>query len=88
MAAFCAYCGAEITLKTEACSLCGTPQHGMLQPDLLPAFAVITEPSEDDVELVRNRELTPKLGKSAISSFKSTDLGSFCMVHFEERERR
>ena len=56
VAAFCACCGAEITLKTEACPLCGAPQHGMLQPDLLPTFAVITEPSQDDVELVRNRE--------------------------------
>ena len=32
--------------------------------------------------------LTPKLGKSAISSFKAADLGSFCKVHFDERERR
>ena len=53
---FCACCGAEITLKTEACPLCGAPQHGMLQPDLLPTFAVITEPSQDDVELVPDRE--------------------------------
>jgi hypothetical protein len=34
----------------------GAPQHGMLQPDLLLTFDVITEPSQDDVELVRNRE--------------------------------
>lgn len=33
MAAFCACCGAEITLKAEACPVCGTPQHGMLQRD-------------------------------------------------------
>src|ERR1700732_2678696 len=56
VAAFCACCGAEITLKTEACPLCGAPQHGMLQPDLLLTFDAITEPSQDDVELVRNRE--------------------------------
>jgi hypothetical protein len=29
MAAFCVCCGAEITLKAEACPVCGTPQHGM-----------------------------------------------------------
>ena len=29
MAAFCACCGAEITLKAEACPKCGTPQHGI-----------------------------------------------------------
>ena len=56
VAAFCACCGTEITLKTEACTLCGAPQHGMLQPDSLPTFAVITEPSQEDVESVRNRE--------------------------------
>lgn len=29
MAAFCGCCGAEITLKAEACPVCGTPRHGM-----------------------------------------------------------
>ena len=29
MAAFCNCCGSEITLKTEACALCGMPRHGM-----------------------------------------------------------
>jgi hypothetical protein len=38
MAAFCACCGAEITLKAEACPVCGTPRHGMLPPDLLSAM--------------------------------------------------
>jgi predicted amidophosphoribosyltransferase len=33
MAAFCACCGAEITLKTEACPVCGMPRHGMLKAD-------------------------------------------------------
>jgi hypothetical protein len=37
MAAFCGCCGAEITLKAEACSVCGTPRHGMLKQDLPPA---------------------------------------------------
>jgi hypothetical protein len=30
MAAYCACCGAEITLKAEKCSVCGTPRHGMM----------------------------------------------------------
>jgi hypothetical protein len=34
VAAFCICCGAEITLKAEACPACGTPRHGMSQPDL------------------------------------------------------
>jgi hypothetical protein len=63
VAAFCACCGAEITLKTEACPLCGAPQHGMLPPDLLPTFAVITEPSQDDVELVRTEKADAQVGQ-------------------------
>jgi DNA-directed RNA polymerase subunit RPC12/RpoP len=38
VAAFCACCGAEITLKAKACPACGSPQHGMLEPDLLLPF--------------------------------------------------
>ena len=30
MAAYCACCGAEITLKAERCAVCGTPRHGMI----------------------------------------------------------
>lgn len=30
MAAYCGCCGAEITLKAERCSVCGTPRHGMI----------------------------------------------------------
>jgi hypothetical protein len=33
MAAFCSCCGAEITLKAEACTVCGTPRHGMSKPE-------------------------------------------------------
>jgi hypothetical protein len=33
MAAFCGCCGAEITLRAEACPVCGTPRHGMLSPN-------------------------------------------------------
>lgn len=33
MAAFCGCCGAEITGKSEACRVCGTPRHGMLRAD-------------------------------------------------------
>jgi hypothetical protein len=36
LAAFCACCGVEITLKPEACPRCGVPRHGMSpQPYLL-----------------------------------------------------
>jgi hypothetical protein len=49
VAAFCACCGAEITLKAEACPVCGTPQHGMSQPDLLLTLDVGTDPSQPPV---------------------------------------
>lgn len=32
MPAFCSCCGAEITLKAEACPVCGAPRHGMIAP--------------------------------------------------------
>ena len=47
MAAFCSCCGAEITLKAEACPVCGTPRHGMGKPDPSPGLDV-TDPSEED----------------------------------------
>ncbi len=50
MAAFCACCGAEITLKAEACPVCGTPRHGMLPPDLQPAPDPGSETAQEDVE--------------------------------------
>jgi RNA polymerase subunit RPABC4/transcription elongation factor Spt4 len=49
VAAFCACCGAEITLKAEACPVCGTPQHGMSEPDLLLTLDVGTDPSQENV---------------------------------------
>ena len=49
VAAFCACCGAEITLKAEPCPVCGTPQHGMSEPDLLLTLDVDTDPYQEDV---------------------------------------
>jgi hypothetical protein len=51
MAAFCACCGAEITLKAEACAVCGTPRHGMLPPDLQPALDSGAGGAQEDVEV-------------------------------------
>jgi hypothetical protein len=48
VAAFCECCGAEITLRAEACPACGSPQHGMLQPDLPLPFDVDVDPSQED----------------------------------------
>ena len=53
MAAFCACCGAEIILKVEACFVCGTPQHGMPQPDLLLTLDVGTDPFQEDIRIGR-----------------------------------
>ena len=60
MAAFCACCGAEITLKAEACPVCGTPRHGMLPPDLQPPLDIGTElPPKDGTnsQKLRRRRL-------------------------------
>jgi len=48
VAAFCECCGAEITLKAEACPVCGSPQHGMLQRDLPLPLDVDVDPSEEE----------------------------------------
>jgi hypothetical protein len=53
VAAFCACCGAEITLKAEACAVCGTPRHGMLQPDFLPTLDVGVDSSQEDFKIDR-----------------------------------
>ena len=53
MAAFCACCGAEITLKAEACPVCGTPRHGMLPPDLLLTLNPGTDPPQEDAIIGR-----------------------------------
>jgi hypothetical protein len=51
VAAFCACCGAEITLKAEACPVCGTPLHGMLQPDRSPGFDFGVAPSLEEIKI-------------------------------------
>jgi hypothetical protein len=52
MAAFCACCGAEITLKAEACVVCGTPRHGMVS-GLLPTLGAGTDTPQEDVKIGR-----------------------------------
>jgi len=49
VAAFCACCGAEITLKAEACPLCGNPLHGMSKSYVPPRFDLDTESSREDI---------------------------------------
>jgi hypothetical protein len=51
VAAFCACCGTEITLKAETCPVCGTPRHGMSQPDLLLTLDGSAEPSQKDIRI-------------------------------------
>jgi hypothetical protein len=46
MAAFCECCGAQITLKPQACPVCGTPRHGMSPPDLPHTLDAETDPQE------------------------------------------
>lgn len=58
MAAFCTCCGAEITLKAEACPACGAPRHGMLRPDSLPGLDI-------GVDLSQDLKVTPKLRNQA-----------------------
>jgi hypothetical protein len=61
VAAFCACCGAEITLKAEPCPVCGAPQHGMAQPDLLLTLDVDADPSQEDVRIGRKLSQPPLL---------------------------
>jgi len=51
MAAFCSCCGAEITLKSEACPVCGTPRHGMLPPDRQPTLDPGVDAPQENSEL-------------------------------------
>ena len=60
MAAFCECCGAEITLKAEACPVCGSPQHGMLQRDLPLPFDADVNPSEEDADGNLRRPLSER----------------------------
>jgi hypothetical protein len=48
-AAFCACCGAEITVNAEACPVCGTPLHGMSKANLPVTFDIDTDPSREGI---------------------------------------
>ena len=59
MAAFCTCCGAEITLKAEACPVCGTPRHGTLQSGqslILGVHADVSQGIEQVLRSSRDRQ--------------------------------
>ena len=58
VAAFCECCGAEITLRAEACPACGAPQHGMLLPELPLPLDVDLDPSREDAGGKKRRPLS------------------------------
>jgi hypothetical protein len=61
MAAFCTCCGAEITLKAEACPVCGTPRHGMaLAPDSLAADDIFESPPRRPEAATKSRGAAPR----------------------------
>ena len=62
MAAFCTCCGAEITLKAEACPVCGTPRHGMLQSGQSHLLGVDTDLSQKIEEILGNSRDDQGLG--------------------------
>ena len=57
VAAFCACCGAEITLKAGQCPACGNPRHGMMPPDLLLTLDVHGGPSHEDAKIDPKRRV-------------------------------
>jgi hypothetical protein len=65
MAAFCACCGAEITLKAGRCPVCGTPKHGMSQPDLSLPLDTSARTSQKDARITPkpSRWLTRKVNQ-------------------------
>ncbi len=59
MAAFCTCCGAEITLKAEACPVCGTPRHRMLRSDRPLTLDIDTDLSQEDIGIGRESRRPP-----------------------------
>jgi hypothetical protein len=55
MAAFCTCCGAEITLKAEACLVCGAPRHGMVGPVSLLTLNIDTILPQEEIEIDSGR---------------------------------
>jgi RNA polymerase subunit RPABC4/transcription elongation factor Spt4 len=51
MAAFCTCCGAEITLKAEACPVCGMPRHGMVPSGQSFILDAQTNQSQEEVSI-------------------------------------
>ena len=57
MPAFCACCGAEITLKAEACAVCGTPRHGMMPREKQPQVDPGNDTPQDEGQKPRKSRL-------------------------------
>lgn len=51
MAAYCTCCGAEITLKAEACPVCGAPRHGTLRSDQSEIIGAQIGPVQDGLNI-------------------------------------
>jgi len=68
MAAYCTCCGAEITLKAEACSVCGTPRHGMLPSNRLLTLDIDTDLSQEDIGIEQNRTRPQRSPENKVDS--------------------
>jgi len=68
-------------LEAEACPVCGTPQHGMSQPDLLLTLDVDADPSQEDFRIGRKRSkpLSRKRAVNGLKPCKAPDLSSLCI---------
>jgi hypothetical protein len=64
VAAFCACCGAEITVIAEACPVCGNPLHGMSISDLPLATDIDTDPSGEDISTGTGTRRIPNLSRA------------------------
>ncbi len=86
MAAFCTCCGAEITLKAEACPVCGMPRHGMVPSGQSLILDAQTELSQEEVSIHSKRIGSHTVNKPKQPAGSARDLT--CRALFRQKVRQ